>query len=138
MALMQWDESMSVGVEELDAQHQRLIDLINEAYTAIQSHDEHMMTDLIVKMRDYAKLHFATEEGYLKKYNFPNFAGHKFQHTKFNNDVTEFQKKQFQKTNLSQIFVYLSRWLTKHIMEEDKQYIPYMPKEDVPKSESPS
>lgn len=128
MALMQWDESMSVGVEELDMQHQKLIDLINEAYAGIQMHDEHIMTDLIVKMRDYANLHFSTEEGYLKKYNYPNFEEHKFHHVKFNTVVDGFQKKQFEKTNLSQIFLFLSRWLATHIMEEDKQYVPYMPK----------
>jgi len=130
MALMHWDETMSVGVEELDAQHQKLIDLINEAYAAIQKHDEHVMTDLIAKMRDYANLHFSTEEGYLKKYNYPNFEEHKLHHVKFNTDVDEFQKKLYEKTNLSQIFLFLSRWLTKHIMEEDKQYVSYMPTQE--------
>ncbi|MDC0335739.1 bacteriohemerythrin [Pseudodesulfovibrio sp.] len=128
MALMQWDETMSVGVDELDAQHKKLIDLINEAYAALQTHDEHAMTDLINKMREYANQHFVTEEGYMKKYNYPDFQEHKFHHVQFNYDVDEFQKKQFEKTNLSQIFVFLSRWLTTHIMEEDKQYSSYMPK----------
>lgn len=128
MALMEWDKTMSVGVEELDEQHRKLIDLINEAYEAIQTHDEHAMTSLIAKMRDYANLHFKTEEEYLKEYNYPDFQAHKFHHVKFNNDVDEFQRKQFQRTNLSQIFVYLSRWLTSHIMNEDKKYSAYMPK----------
>ena len=30
MSLIQWDDSYSVGVAELDAQHQRLIQMINE------------------------------------------------------------------------------------------------------------
>jgi len=130
---------MSVGVDELDAQHQKLIALINEAYEAIQKHDEHQITDLITKMRNYANKHFKTEEGYMKEYKYPNFEEHKFHHVKFNNDVDTFQKKQFEKTNLSQIFVFLSRWLTTHIMEEDKKYISYMPKpEAAPDHESQS
>lgn len=130
MALMQWDETMSVGVEELDAQHQKLIKLINEAYEAIQKHDERVVTDLIVKMRDYANLHFATEEGYMRENKYPDIENHKFKHAKFNNEVATFKKQQFEKTNLSQIFVFLSRWLATHIMEEDMQYVPYMPKEE--------
>lgn len=130
MALMEWDNTMSVGVEELDAQHRKLIDLINEAYAAIQTHDEHAMTDLINKMREYANVHFAYEEECMKKYKYPDFEGHKFHHAKFNHDVREFQRKQFEKTNLSQIFVYLSRWLTTHIMEEDMKYASFMPKEE--------
>lgn len=139
MALMEWDETMSVGVEELDAQHQQLIILINEAYEATQEHDDDVLTSLITKMQDYAKLHFATEEGYLKKYKFPDVEGHKFHHAKFNTDVATFKKKQFERTNLSQIFIYLSRWLTSHILDEDKQYVPYMPKpEAVPQDKSGS
>ena len=130
MALMEWDKTMSVGVEKLDAQHKKLIDLINEAYAAIQTHDAHAMTDLINKMREYANEHFVYEEECLKEHAYPAFQEHKFLHAKFNNDVDEFQRQLFEKTNLSQIFVYLSRWLTTHIMEEDKKYVPYMPKSD--------
>ncbi len=130
MALMQWDESMSVDVEEIDIQHKKLIQLINEAYEAIQRHDERMMTTLIDKMRDYAKIHFATEEALIKKHGFPDIEAHKFQHAKFNNTVDDFKKNQFEKTNFSQIFIFLSRWLTSHIMEDDMQYVPFMPKEE--------
>ncbi len=127
MPLMEWDEIMSVGVEELDAQHQQLINLINDAYEALQRHDEQSMTHLIAKMRDYAHVHFATEEQYLEQYKYPDIGSHKFQHAKFNETVKEFKEKQFKKTNLSQIFVFLSRWLATHIMEEDKKYVPYLP-----------
>ena len=36
MAFFEWDDSFSVGVAELNRQHQRLIDLINELYEAMQ------------------------------------------------------------------------------------------------------
>lgn len=130
MALMQWDETMSVGVELLDRQHQRLIALINETYEAIQKHDEKAIGELVVKMREYANMHFAAEEGYMKQYGFPGLEDHKFKHARFNQEVDTFQKEQFAKTNLSQIFVFLSRWLTSHIMDEDKQYMQYVSKSE--------
>ena len=135
MALMKWDKSLSVGVEELDEQHKKLIEMINEAYEAIQKHDAHLVADLLTKMRDYAQLHFATEEEYLREAHFPELQQHKFYHKKFTTDVDAFQEKQFEKTNLSQIFVYLSRWLTQHIMEEDMKYVKYMPKAEEPTAE---
>lgn len=131
MALMAWDKNMSVGVEVLDEQHRKLIEIINEAYAAIQKHDEPAMADLIDKMRDYALMHFATEEELLKKHGYPELEDHKFQHAKFNNDVDEFKKKLYEKTNLSQIFLFLSRWLTTHIMDEDRKYTSYMPKPEL-------
>lgn len=130
MTLITWDKTMSVGVDELDEQHKKLITLINEAYAAIQQNDQRIMTQLLDKMRQYAKLHFATEEAYMTKYDFPNLQKHKVLHAKFNMDVDDFQKKQFEKTNFSQIFTYLSRWLIGHIMDEDKQYAPYLSKGD--------
>jgi len=127
---MNWDETMSVGFKKLDDQHKILIDLINDAYAAIQKHDEHKMTELINQMREYANMHFAFEEKLISQYGFPGIENHKFKHAKFNSEVDEFKKKQFEKTNLSQIFVFLSRWLTTHIMDEDKQYASYLPKEE--------
>jgi len=128
MPLMNWDEIMSVGVEELDAQHRQLIGLINDAYEAMQKHDEHRMTELINSMSDYAKVHFATEEGYLSKNGFPHLEAHKVQHVQFNQAVAQFREKQFQETNLSKIFVFLSRWLATHILESDREYAPYLAK----------
>ncbi|WP_319467639.1 bacteriohemerythrin [uncultured Pseudodesulfovibrio sp.] len=130
MTLIQWDESMSVGHDEIDDQHKKLIGLINRAYKAMQKHDEHMMVSLINEMRDYATMHFTTEETLIENYGFPKMTEHKWQHAKFNKTVEDFQKKQFDTMNLSQIFVFLSRWLTTHIMEEDMQYVPYLPKKE--------
>lgn len=130
MSLMQWDESMSVGVEELDAQHQQLISMINDAYEAILRHDEHLMAELIDKMRDYAMLHFECEEAYLERYGFPDLEEHKALHEQFNTSVNNFRKDLYERTNLSQIFVYLSRWLTSHIMDEDRKYSEFIPKEE--------
>ncbi|QJB54947.1 bacteriohemerythrin [Pseudodesulfovibrio sp. zrk46] len=137
MTLMEWDESMAVGVEELDEQHRILIDLLNAAYEAVQRHDEHRMGELLDKMQDYAITHFATEEKMMAECGVPDLQAHKFQHAKFNNEVLEFKKKQFEKTNLSQIFVFLSRWLTSHIMDQDKKYIPYMPKPETSEESQP-
>lgn len=127
MALMEWDESMSVGVEELDEQHRTLIDLINEAYEAIQKHDGQKVSTIVDRMREYAALHFVTEERLMEEVGYPDLELHKSQHTKFVNDVDKFRQEQTEKANLSKIFIYLSRWLTLHIMDEDKKYTEHMP-----------
>ena len=126
MTLMNWDEIMSVGVEEIDGQHRQLIDLINAAYEALQRHDEHLMSELIDRMGQYAKLHFATEEQYLARCRYPHLEAHKVMHVQFNQTVAQFKEQQFSDTNLSKIFVFLSRWLATHILESDKAYAPYL------------
>ena len=127
MALMEWDESMSVGVPELDSQHQTLIGLVNEAYEAIRRHDERLLASLVDRMREYAVMHFHYEEECLAKHGYPDLDKHRARHAAFNDQVDAFQKQLFQKTNFSQVFVFLSRWLTDHIMREDMAYKAYMP-----------
>lgn len=130
MPLMQWDETMSVGMDELDEQHKELIDLINETYVAIQRHDEPRMVLLLDKMRDYAIVHFEAEEGILLSCNYPDTDVHTEQHQAFTDKVDDFKRGMFEKTNLSQVFIFLSRWLTNHIMSEDKKFIPWLPATD--------
>lgn len=130
MPLMNWDETMAVGVRELDDQHRTLIDLINEAYETIQRNDAHLLAELLDRMREYAVMHFHTEEGYMERYGYPDLESHRALHDAFNDQVDTFQQQLFVKTNLSQVFVFLSRWLTNHIMKEDRQYMEYMPQEE--------
>jgi hemerythrin len=130
MPLIQWDETMSVGMDELDDQHRELIDLINETYEAIQRNDAPLMTSLIDKMRDYSVVHFQAEEAVLRSCDYPGSEVHADQHRAFTDKVDDFRRDMFVKTNLSQIFIFLSRWLTNHIMHEDRKFTPWLPETD--------
>ncbi|WFS61333.1 bacteriohemerythrin [Pseudodesulfovibrio thermohalotolerans] len=130
MPLIQWDETMAVGMDELDDQHMELIDLINEVYEAIQRHDEPRMSHILDKMRDYAVIHFETEEAILSSCRYPDVAGHARQHQNFTDRVDDFKCNMLTTTNLSQVFIFLSRWLTNHIMNEDREFIPWLPQKN--------
>jgi hemerythrin len=130
MPLIQWDETMDLGMDELDEQHRELIDLINEAFEAIQRHDEPLMTTLIEKMRDYSEVHFQAEEAVLRSRGYPDIEAHAAQHRAYAQKVDDFRRDMFVKTNLSQVFIFLSRWLTNHIMQEDRKFIPWLPETD--------
>lgn len=130
MPLIQWDETMSVDMDELDEQHRELIDLINETYAAIQRHDEPQMILLLEKMRDYSIVHFEAEEAILRSCGYPGTESHAAQHRSFESRVEDFRRDMFTKTNLSQVFIFLSRWLSSHIMHEDRKFIPWLPETD--------
>ncbi|ADU62250.1 MAG: bacteriohemerythrin [Pseudodesulfovibrio sp.] len=126
MPLMQWDTNLSVGVEEIDAQHKTLVDLVNQTYEAIQGQDHALLAELVDRMAAYGRTHFATEERYMRDHGFPGIEEHKFQHAKFNATVDDFRRKLDSQTNLTQVFVFLSSWLAAHIMNEDMRYAAHM------------
>jgi len=124
MTLIEWDEAMSVGVEELDAQHKTLIDLINQTYEAIERQDESQLPRLVDEMAAYGETHFASEERFMRETGFADLEAHKFHHAKFRSTVDDFRRSLESRTDLTRIFVFLSRWLAAHIMDEDKRYAP--------------
>lgn len=125
MPLMQWDETMSVGLDELDEQHMELITLINETFAAIQRGDEDLLR-VLDHMRGYADVHFETEESVMSSCAFPELDAHREMHERFREKTRDFQDKQQSGTNLAEVFIFLSRWLTNHIMIEDRKLRPYL------------
>lgn len=74
----------SVGVQEMDAQHQKLVVLINRFYDSIKdggatSEVEAVLNELLI----YVDVHFSSEEDYMKTINFPDLEAHKVNHSSF-------------------------------------------------------
>jgi len=76
-----WTEDYSVGVETLDKQHQKIIQLINQMIEHQNSPvTSEAIEHVINEMLNYAKKHLAYEEKLLEKYHFPQLDVHKKEH----------------------------------------------------------
>ncbi len=131
MELLVWDSSYSVGVEEIDKQHQKIFELVNKLIASIKSgHGESIINDVIKEMSNYTVFHFNSEEKYFMKFNYPHTEEHKKQHQFFINKVLKFETDYEQKKDLllSDVKDFLSSWANGHIKEEDKKYGPYFNK----------
>ena len=125
MALIKWDDSFSVKVAEIDKQHQKLIDMINELNDAMkQGKGKDILGKIIKGLVQYTATHFKTEEDYFKQFNYPHADTHKKEHDAFVKKVSEF-KDEFEKGNISltiEVMKFLSDWLRNHIKGTDKHY----------------
>lgn len=125
MQKLGWKQSYSVGVEEIDRQHQRLLEIINDfEATRLQpavSEDIFVVLNSLIK---YADEHFATEERYLVKYDFPQTVQHQKEHVQFTIEVFKLaQRLSKHDPNIrEEITDFLLGWYRSHVLETDQRY----------------
>ena len=127
--LLRWSDSLSVGIDSIDSQHKKLIDLINELYTKMKSGSaKEAVGRTLGSLIDYTESHFQYEEELFAKYDYLEQKDHKVVHSKLVAQVVEFQK-QFQKGEKDvslELMEFLKDWLVNHIKKTDKQYSPFL------------
>ncbi len=130
MDLIQWTDKLSVGVESLDNDHKRLIDLINKlAETTQAGEDRAVVGDVLTELVDYTHYHFAREEKIQEAGGYPDLERHKDIHADLTEQVEEV-KADFEASDATgvgrDVLLFLSDWLRKHIMGEDMKYVAYV------------
>lgn len=136
MLLIKWNnEKMSVGIELIDNQHKKLIDLINNIMLAIQNQRQiENIENFIEDAVNYAQYHFATEENLFHELDLSedDIKRHKKEHQDFidkvNNLYLNLKKDKSIKNShgiemSTELFNFLSNWLIHHIMLEDKHLL---------------
>lgn len=127
-ALIEWNDSFSVGVSRYDDQHKKLVVLINRLYAALQAGKaneemEHILNELVT----YTQEHFADEENIMRLHKYPDFETHKNIHHQLVAKVAETQKRFHEGRSIGvETMSFLKSWLIDHIQKTDKKYGPFM------------
>ncbi len=121
----EWDEKYSVGVTVLDQQHQQMFRTINDLVNIIQGVPEkERVNSLLDAIIEYKRVHFATEEGYFKEFNFEGAAEHIAEHQKFSETLTK-MKEQYADDTIGLAFAlvdFLEDWFAQHLLHTDQKY----------------
>jgi len=78
-----WNESLSVGVAEIDAQHRELFGRVDRLLEASLRSDWSEVGPLLAFLRDYAAVHFEAEERLMLEHRYPGYHLHKAEHDRF-------------------------------------------------------
>jgi hemerythrin-like metal-binding protein/PAS domain S-box-containing protein len=123
---MQWSEKFSVGVLELDQQHQQLFKLVNRLIAATGTliiHSE-TISDILGEMILCSQTHFATEEWLMEFYGYSGLEEQKEQHNDFRKKTTDFIKNAaLGDEQIPEVLLkFLTHWLNQHILEDDMAF----------------
>jgi hemerythrin len=76
-----WDNAYSLGIKQIDHQHKKLFDLVNELYDLEENGNiKEQIRKILYAFHDYTKVHFKDEEDYIASINFPDLENHKIIH----------------------------------------------------------
>lgn len=124
-----WDTSFETGIDEVDAQHRRLVEIINSLAEGI---GRASMTDLhgvLSQLKDYAQYHFRTEEGIMEAQAYPGLEDHRAEHRAFVDQILLFDLDVILASEglAWDMFHFLRGWLTNHILVVDRQFAASLP-----------
>lgn len=121
MAFVQWDDALSVGVPEIDEQHKSLVAMLNTLHDAASTDgDKSIVPVIITRLKEYALMHFATEERCMKRNKYPELLDHMSEHAFFVSKVKDFTATNVDEVNmLPAVLDFLKKWLVEHISSVD-------------------
>lgn len=129
MPLMDWKDEYSVKIAQIDQQHKKLIELINQLNDAMAKGKAKEVLDKILNdLVSYCANHFKLEEQIMQANGYPDFAEHKDKHDKMTAKVLSLKKEVAGGKRMISLDVmkFLEQWLDKHILGTDKQYGPFL------------
>jgi hemerythrin-like metal-binding protein len=124
MARLAWSERMAIGVPEIDRQHQRLLELLNELEDALaRGGSQRFVRPLLADLSSYARYHFSTEQNLMRLHHKPGYDEHVVAHDEFTAKVEELRKMletETAETTAVDTGRFLRSWIVRHVLVADK------------------
>lgn len=130
MPLMTWTDKLSVGVNVIDDDHKKLVNMVNELYDGITAgKGKEALAKILDELVNYTKIHFDREEQLFAKTGYPAAAAHKKEHDDLTKQVLDVQAK-YKNGSVAtlslEVMNFLKNWLVNHIQGSDKKYGPHL------------
>lgn len=125
-----WTDQIRIGIQEIDEQHKQLVELINRLYDAMtQGADrQQAANEILQELMQYTIVHFAVEESLFRIFDYPDYETHRERHQQLRDQVIDINKRVQAGERLitPELLFFLRKWITSHIMVEDKAYGPFL------------
>jgi len=126
-----WNDDFCTGISEIDSQHKRIVDQINILIDNLDSKDKSSTNKEIVSILDnYGNEHFATEERYMRSFNYPGIEEHIKIHNSFKMNTVKSAVKVIKghEDVPEETIQFLRNWWSNHITKTDMEFKDYIRK----------
>jgi hemerythrin len=124
---MDWKAEYSVGIPEIDEQHQQLFDCIDRLESAKDDQQRDLAVYYVMdELKDYVRVHFSVEEIIMRLFDYPGLAAHAAEHRAFAERLEKLEQSELDKEAHAEVGKFLRQWLVNHIMITDKKYAEFV------------
>jgi hemerythrin-like metal-binding protein len=125
MGQIEWSSEFETGVDLMDEQHKRMVEIYNELNAALMKGKAHkMMNDILGALIEYTQTHFRDEERLMEEAGYAGLGKHRNAHQQMITKVQRFKKKlDLDQERISKpVMKFLEFWLKRHIQGSDAEF----------------
>lgn len=124
-----WGRVLSVGVDEIDEDHRKLVNIFNILkHSVMERESPDYLAAVLEELLNCTVWHFSHEERLMLKYRYEGIDEHKADHQELIKSAKELQQEilQADKPLADEHIEFLERWLTEHILTADMRLGSYL------------
>jgi len=124
-----WGDILSVGVDEIDEDHRKLVNIFNILnHSVMEGESLDYLAAVLQELINCTVWHFSHEERLMLKYGYKGIEEHKAEHQELIKSAKELQQEILRADKLAadKHIEVLERWLTEHILTADMRLGSYL------------
>jgi hemerythrin len=129
VAMFRWTADYSVGIRQIDEEHQQLFILAESLHQAmLEGKGKAILVDLLASLVAYTCYHFAHEEHLMERIGYPDYRQHREQHENLRSKVREMQERAAsgETTMTIDVAQFVMEWVKRHIIASDRRIGHYL------------
>jgi len=139
LSIVNWHSRYETGIPEIDAQHRRLFQAVNDLCDSFREGRAHaQVVETLAFLQQHSIEHFATEEAWMESHNFTHLAAHQLEHKEFAAHILDL-KRRFEEGELlsHKVAIFLANWLQYHLDGGDLKFAQHARESDFHRRSNP-
>jgi len=125
--LIVWRPEYELKIPVVDEQHRGIVSIINSLFFGMQNkHGEKLLRPVIGMVKEYTRIHFNTEEMFLRQCGYPELEHHIALHHELIQSLERIDQKSLLEQDSYEFLAFLKEWWIDHICKKDREFLEFL------------